>query len=110
MKLPKGLGNMSGLLKQAQEAMERAKNIEAELELEEIIIDRAGVVAKFNGTGSLLSIKVAQDLINPDDIETLEDAILLAVREGQAKANEVRQNKMAEITGGLPIPPGLSPF
>ena len=109
MKLPKGfgMGNMGGVLKQAQEAMERAKNIEKELALEEIEIDRGGVKAKFNGNGELLSVKVDPSLLDPNDIETLEDSLLLALREGHAKAGEVRQNRISELTAGLPLPPGM---
>ena len=110
MKLPKGLGNMGGLMKQAQEAMARAQNLEKELAMEEVIVDRGGVIAKFNGVGELLSVKIAANLVNPEDVETLEDSVLLALREGHAKANELRQQKVGEITGGLPIPPGMNPF
>lgn len=109
MKLPKGfgMGNMGGVLKQAQEAMERAKNIEKELALEEIEIDRGGVRAKFNGNGELLSVHVDPALVDPNDVEALEDSLLLALREGHAKAGEVRQNRISELTAGLPLPPGM---
>ena len=66
--------------------------------------------SEFNGIGEILSVKIDGSLVNPDDVETLEDSILLVVREGFAKTGELRKEKMAEITGGLPIPPGMSPF
>jgi DNA-binding YbaB/EbfC family protein len=87
--------------------MERAKNIEKELALEEIEIERGGVKAKFNGNGELLSVKVAAALVDPEDIETLEDSLLLALREGHAKAGEVRQQRISEVTAGIPLPPGM---
>ncbi len=107
MKLPKGMGNLGSLMKQAQEAMERAKHLEEELRMLEIESVRTGVTVKFNGAGDLLSIKIDSELVDKDDIETLEDAVLLAIREGQAKSADVRQQKMQEITGNLPLPPGM---
>jgi DNA-binding YbaB/EbfC family protein len=107
MKLPKGLGDFGSLMKQAKEAMERAKHVEAELQATEVEADKNGVHVKMNGAGDLLSIKISPDLVDPYDIETLEDAITMAMREGQVRSNEVRQEKMREITGDLPLPPGL---
>ncbi|MGI8924005.1 MAG: YbaB/EbfC family nucleoid-associated protein [Fimbriimonadales bacterium] len=110
MKLPKGFGNMGGIMKQAQEAMERAKNLEQELAMMEVEVDRGGVKAKFNGVGEILGVKIDPSLVDPADIESLEDSVLLALREGHAKANDLRQKKVTEITGGLPLPPGMNPF
>jgi DNA-binding YbaB/EbfC family protein len=107
MKLPKGFGNMGALMRQAQEAMERAKNLEKELEMEIIELDRGGVKVKYNGAGQLLSLSIDASLVDPNDIESLEDALLLALREGYAKSVELRKEKFSEITGGLPLPPGL---
>lgn len=107
MKLPKGLGNMGALMRQAQEAMERAKNLEQELEMEVIELDRGGVKVKYNGTGQLLSLSVDPSLVDPNDIEALEDALILALREGYTKSVDLRKEKLNEITGGLPLPPGL---
>lgn len=113
MKLPKGFGNigaMGGLMKQAQDAMARAQNLEKELALEEINVDRGGVKVKYNGIGEVLGVKIDPSLADPNDIEGLEDSILLALREAQVQTGELRKKKMEEITGGLPIPPGLNPF
>jgi DNA-binding YbaB/EbfC family protein len=110
MKLPKGFGNMGNLMREAQQAMERAKNMERELAMEEIEVDRSGIKAKFNGTGELLLLKIDPGMVDKDDVEALEDAVLLALREGLAKVDQLRKEKVAEITGGLPMPPGMSPF
>lgn len=98
---------MGALMKQAQEAMERAKTFEKELALEEVEVEREGVKVKFNGMGELLSLKVDSALVNPEDIEPLEDCLLLALREGHSKAMDIRKEKLSQITGDLPIPPGL---
>lgn len=107
MKLPKGLGDINSLMKQAKEAMEKAKNLEEELKLLEVEATKNGVTVKFNGSGDLLSFKVSPEIVDPNDIETLEDAVIMAFREGQEKSNELKQQKVREITGDLPIPPGM---
>lgn len=104
MKLPKGLGNMGALLKQAQDAMQRAKELEDELKLEVVECERDGVRVKYSGVGELLSIQIAKDLVDPADVEGLEDALLLVLREGYSKSLELRQRKVQEITGGLNLP------
>ncbi|HWP30359.1 MAG TPA: YbaB/EbfC family nucleoid-associated protein [Fimbriimonadales bacterium] len=110
MKLPKGLGNLGSLMQQAKETMARAQRIEEELKLEEIEVEKANIKAKFNGAGELLSIKIPPEMVNPNDVETLEDAITLVLREGQAKVNELREKRMKELATGLNLPPGVNPF
>jgi DNA-binding YbaB/EbfC family protein len=107
MKLPKGFGNMGGILKQAEEAMAKAQNMEQELSMEVIEVERAGVTARFNGVAELLSLKIDPAIVDSADLTGLEDAVLLAMREGLSKAGELRKTKLAEITGGLPLPPGM---
>ncbi len=113
MKLPKGLGNMGNigaLMKQAQDAMQRMQQLEEELKTIEVETDRLGVKVKFSAAGELLSISINPDLVDPADIESLEDGILLAIREGQNKASEIKQTKTQEITGSLNLPGGMPGF
>jgi DNA-binding YbaB/EbfC family protein len=107
MNIPKGFGNMGALLKQAQEAMKRAESLEKELRNEEVEVEKDGVRVRMNGAGEPLSISLDPSLVNPDELENLEDCILLALREAHAKSVELRQEKLKEITGGMPLPPGL---
>ena len=84
MKLPKnfggqGLGNM---MQQAKQAMERAKKLEEELENERIPIDKGPVKAIMDGTGQLVSIKIDPSVLDPEDVEALEDLVVSAVRDG----------------------------
>lgn len=106
MKLPKNFGgrNVADMMAEAQSAMARAQNLEEELANETIEIDKAGVKAEFSGTGEIRSIKIDAGLVDPDDIEMLEDTIVAAVRDGFMKATEIREAKVKEI---MPNVPGL---
>lgn len=106
MKLPKGFGGQGfgGYLQQAQQAMSRAQNLEQELALERLDIDKGPIKAVFNGQGEMVSIKIDKSVVDPDDIEALEDLIVGCVRDGFSKAVELRNAKLQEI---MPNVPGL---
>ena len=57
-----------------------------------------------NGQQQIQSVKIAKEVVNPDDIEMLEDMVLTAVKEAQTKAQEAAAQKMGGLTGGLKIP------
>ncbi len=101
-----GLGG-GGLMQNVQSAMARAQNLEQELETETINVDKGPVKATFDGTGRIQTIKVDKSVVDPDDIEALEDLIIGVVRDGFEKAVELRADRVAEITKGLPPIPGL---
>jgi nucleoid-associated protein EbfC len=108
MKLPKGFGGqgMGGALAQAQKAMARAQNLEFELTNERIPIDKGPVKAIVAGTGQLVAIKLDKSVVDPEDIEALEDLIVSAVRDGFEKATEIRAQRVEQITKdtGLDLP------
>lgn len=104
MKLPKnfggqGLGNM---MRQAQEAMSKAQNLEAELGQERFTVDKGQVQAVFTGLGMLESLKIDPAVVDPEDVEALEDLLVSAVRDGLERANELRTARMQQI-----LPPNL---
>ncbi|MBS1706971.1 MAG: YbaB/EbfC family nucleoid-associated protein [Armatimonadetes bacterium] len=110
MKLPKGFGlgagmNMGDLMKQAQQAMDRAKTLEDELANERFVIERNGAKVTFDGRGMVVSIEVDKELIDPEDPDTLTDMITLACREGFEKATNMRNDRVNEIMPN--VPPGL---
>ncbi len=110
MKLPKGLGfggDGGGLMANVQNAMARAQNLEGELEGETISIDKGPVKATFDGTGRIKAIKIDASVVDPADVEALEDLIVGAMRDGFEKAVELRAERVGEITKGLPPIPGL---
>jgi len=108
MKLPKGFGGQGfgGMMAKAQEAMARAQNLEVELANERITIDKGPVKAVVAGTGQLVKISLDKSVIDPEDVEALEDLIVSAVRDGFDKATEIRAKRVEDITkgSGLDLP------
>jgi nucleoid-associated protein EbfC len=104
MKLPKGFGGQGfgGMLKQAQEAMAKAQDIEKELAQERINISKGPITAVFSGTGEIQSIKIDPSAVDPDDLEMLEDLIVSAMRDGFNQATEVRNAKVQSIMPNIP--------
>ncbi len=107
MKLPKGFGDFGAMLQQMKNALARAEELTKELKLMEVEVERNGVRIKFNGAGEILSLSLDPELITNSDVSTLEDTILLALREGHQKSIQLREEKIKEVTGGLDLPPGL---
>ncbi len=104
MKLPKNFGGkgFGGMLQQAQVAMARAQELEQELAAERMTIDKGPVKAIFDGTGQLLQLKLDREVVDPEDVEALEDLIVGAVRDGFTRATEIRNAKVGEIMPNIP--------
>jgi len=109
MKLPKNFGpqGFGGMMQQMQSAMARANSLEEELSNERIAIDKGPVKALFNGTGEILKIAIDPSIVDPQDVEALEDLIVSVVRDGFNSATELRNAKVQGILPNLPDIPGL---
>jgi DNA-binding YbaB/EbfC family protein len=109
MKLPKNFGpaGFGGMMQQMQSAMAKAQSLEAELENERFAIDKGQIKALFDGTGKLLSIKIDPEIVDPEDVEALEDLIVGAIRSGFDQATELRNARVQGILPNLPDIPGL---
>lgn len=109
MKLPKNFGGagFGGMMKQMQDAMARAQTLEQELESERIGIDKGQVKALFDGTGQLLQIRIDPAVVDPEDVEALEDLIVGAVRAGFEQATNLRNAKVQGILPNVPEIPGM---
>ncbi len=99
-------GSMNNLMKQAQRMQRQIEDGQKELETKEFVATTGGgaVTATVNGKKELVSIKLLEDIVDPEDIETLQDSIVAAVNEAvkQAEAaNEELMNKMSGGFGGL---------
>ena len=94
------------ILKQAQEMQGRFQKIQEELQQMTVTGSAGGgmVVADVSGTGQLKKIKLDPSVVNPADIEMLEDLVTVAISDAQQKAQAAAQDQMGKLTGGLPLP------
>ena len=106
--VPKG-PNMNEMLKQAQKMQEDMQAKLAELDAREYEVSAGGgvVKVKINGKREILAIDIAEEIVDPDDIETLADIITAAVNEAIKKVNTTNDEEMAKITGPLGGMPGM---
>lgn len=101
--MSKGMGN---IMKQAQMMQQKMMRIQKELEEKEVEASSGGgmVTAVVNGKQQVVSLKVEPTVVDPEDTEMLEDLIVAAVNEALKKSQELAQEEMAKVTGGLNIP------
>ncbi|MGO4573148.1 YbaB/EbfC family nucleoid-associated protein [Microvirga sp. 2TAF3] len=104
--------DIMGLMKQAQAMQQKLQDAQAELDNVEVEGTAGGgvVTVKVSGKGSLKAISIDPSLMNPDEKEILEDLIVAAMNDARGKADRTAQDRMAELTKGLPLPPGLKLF
>jgi nucleoid-associated protein EbfC len=104
-----GMGNMGNMMKQVQKAMDQAKKMEEELAALRVEGTAGGGMVKVETTGAgvIEGITIDPQVVDPDDVEMLQDLIVSAVRDAMEKAAEVKQQRIQELAGGLPLPPGL---
>lgn len=98
--------NIGKIMKQAQKMQEKMLKMQEELATKTVEATSGGgmVTAVVNGRSELVALKIERDVVNPDDIEMLQDLITAAVNEGIRKAQDMIQEEMSKITGGLSIP------
>lgn len=94
------------VVKQAQLMQERMEAIQAEVEQKTVEATAGGGVVTVVATGKkeIQSIKIKPEAVDPDDVETLEDLIMVAVNDAIKKADDLMNESMGEITGGINIP------
>lgn len=104
--------DIMGLMKQAQAMQQKLQDAQAELENLEVEGSAGGgvVLVRVSGKGVLKAINIDPSLMNADEKEILEDLIVAAMNDARAKADRVTEERMADITKGMPIPPGLKMF
>ena len=109
-RLPKGMGgaptNMQGMIKQAQKMQEEMEKKQEELNEKEYTVAAGGgaVECTINGRKEIVSIKMKPEVVDPEDIEMLEDMVKAAVNEAIHKVEEINTTEMEKITGGLNSP------
>ncbi len=102
-------GNMNNLMKQAQKMQKKMTDMQEELESKKVEATAGGGAVKVTVTGKkeVVAIDLAEDVVDPDDIEMLQDLIIAAVNEAMRQADEMVNGEMSKITGGLNLPGGL---
>jgi hypothetical protein len=93
-------------MKQAKKMQERMVRLQEELEQKTVAASAGGgmVNVVVNGKFELLSLTIEKEVVNPEDVDMLQDLIIAAVNEGVRKAQEMAASEMAKITGGMNIP------
>ena len=101
-----GYGNMGNMAKMAQQMQAEIARVQDEI-AQLVMEGTAGggaVTAVVNGGGEVVSISINRDVVDPDDVEMLQDLITAAVNDGVHQVKEVAAQKMNQVTGGLRIP------
>ena len=98
--------NFQNMMKQAQKLQEKMVKVQEELAAKTVEATSGGgmVTAVVNGKFELMSIRIEKDVVNPEDIDMLQDLIIAAVNEGVRKAQEMASAEMAKVTGGMKLP------
>ncbi|MDY2589334.1 MAG: YbaB/EbfC family nucleoid-associated protein [Agathobacter sp.] len=96
-------GNMNNLMKQAQKMQRQMEEAQKELEEMEMTATAGGgaVEVTVSGKHEVTKVKLAEEVVDPDDIEMLEDLIMAATNEALRKVEDASQQNMSKITGGL---------
>ena len=104
-------GNMSNLMKQAQRMQRQMEESQKELEVKEFTAAAGGGAVEVTVTGKkeVVKVKLSEEVVDPDDIEMLEDLIMAATNEAMRQADDANAEVMNKMTGGLGLGGGL-PF
>jgi DNA-binding YbaB/EbfC family protein len=99
----KGMGNM---MKQAQQLQSKMMKLQEELADKTVESSSGGGMVKVaaNGRQQIISIQIEKEVVDPDDVEMLQDLVLAAINDALAKAQEMVSSEMGKLTGGLNIP------
>jgi DNA-binding YbaB/EbfC family protein len=106
------MADFLGLMKQAAELKSKMEAMQAELDQIEVEGASGGglVTVKLSGKGEMKGVKIDESLIKPQEKEIVEDLIIAAHADARRKAEVLLQEKMKNVAGGLPLPPGLKLF
>lgn len=99
-------GNLQEMMKQAQKMQERLRKAqeEAELLLAEASAGGGVVTARANGKMQIAALTIKPEVVNPDDVEMLQDLVTAAINEALAKVQVQMKAEMSKVTGGIDIP------
>ena len=106
------MADLMGLMKQAAELKSKMEAMQAELGTLEVEGSAGGglVTVRLSGKGEMKGVKIDESLVKPQEKEIIEDLIVAAHADARRKAESIMQEKMKQVAGGLPLPPGLKLF
>jgi len=101
-----GRGGMGNIMKQAQMMQKRMAQVQQELEERRIEVSAGGgmVTAVVSGKQQLLSLTIDPKAVDPDDVEMLQDLVVAAISEALKQSQQLAQDEMSKVTGGMNIP------
>lgn len=103
--------DIRALMKQAQQMQKKMAEAQEQLAAKEVTAEVAGgqVIATMNGRHQLTGLVIKPEVVDPEDVEFLQDMVLSAVNEAARKVDELVESEMGSVTGGLNLPgmPGL---
>jgi nucleoid-associated protein EbfC len=106
------MADFLGMMKQAAQLQSKMQELQAELD--QVTVEGASgggaVSVTLSAKGDLKAVKIDPTLLKPDEAEIVEDLIVAAHGDARRKAEDLLQEKMKALTGGLPLPPGFKPF
>jgi hypothetical protein len=104
--------DLMGMMKQVKDMQARMQKMQDELAQVEVSGQSGGGLVKvtLDGKGNMRRVAIDPSLMKPDETEILEDLIVAATQDAKTKVENALQAKMSEVTGGLPLPPGMKLF
>ncbi len=103
---PGGMGNMGNMMKQMKKVQKQMEEMQNQLEETEIEASAGGgaVTVKVNGKREVIAITIDEAVVDPEDVEMLQDLVMAAVNEAMRNADEMAAKEMNKLTGGMNIP------
>jgi hypothetical protein len=101
--------NLKKMMQQAQKMQEQLAETQAELAGKTVTATAGGgkVTVVANGAGDVISIKISKEVVDPEDVEMLEDLVLTGVKKAIEEGKALAQNEMGRLTAGMGLPPGM---
>lgn len=102
----KQMGNMGNMMKQAQKLQSKMLKLQEELSEKTVEASSGGGMIKVvaNGKQQIISIQIEKEVVDPEDVEMLQDLVLAAVNDALTRSQEMVSGEMSKLTGGLSIP------
>jgi hypothetical protein len=104
--MPSGLGGGGGMMQQIRQLQEEMAKTQENLTQESVEVSVGGGALTMVMTGNqrLLSVRIEPDILNPDDVEMLQDLVVAAVNEAIERSQQLAADRMGSLTGGLNLP------